>query len=200
MRPQPLPRTDAPQANNSRATANCSKSHSSERTKDCPAPDACSSLLVIVFSDLLLLLLYVRLGGFGRQRRNCLTYLGGVGLLHQARHPIHQHAGEPDATISTGSYSQGHITSRPISQLTWTSHPQRPKTRARHRSYNTSFDKRLRRLPDTGAPSARLLDRSKKEPRVSGAKSREELSQRDGSAIADSHARNGCRNATEMQQ
>jgi hypothetical protein len=47
----------------------------------------------------------------------------------------------PAKRISQGGYGRCHVTSRPISQITWVLHPRRPKSRVRHRPYNTSLTK-----------------------------------------------------------
>jgi hypothetical protein len=54
----------------------------------CTAMERSLSLFAIVIRLYLLLLLYVRLSGFGRRTRNYLTCLRGIGLLHQIRRPI----------------------------------------------------------------------------------------------------------------
>jgi hypothetical protein len=77
------------------------------------------------------------------------------------------------------------------------------KRRARNGAARAHVRRRQAGRDDTGADrsrgtagaGARLL--GKKEPRVSGAKSgRKSLGDETSSAIADSHARNGCSNAT----
>jgi hypothetical protein len=93
----------------------------------------------------------VRLAG-PRPPRYCLTNLGGVGLLHQARRPFRQRFGQVDIAPFVGNDCHGEITSGPITQHSL--HPARPSRLQAAQLNNMSLDKKLLcRLPDIGGLS-----------------------------------------------